>query len=410
MEGRKLFNWEIEKEYKDMKYKVEVDKTLERTKLEEFLLKNSYYNGKSEEIFTDLANLFHHHIREKEAEEIFGNLLTKWKVESKKFPDFPKKITFIVDKVARHLDYIPKGFLELIGKFTEKKLETCMNTIVDRYSNYKRNTQLIEILDDIEYEFTDSYTLYKIINTAVISAPESVNKYFKLALKYKKDPIALLNNINFTDKLFENLEPDTLKELLDLPGIQTKFDKFILVESFMEAIDKIPELDARFFIDISNKLDKINADLAIRYAIKATTKNDFKIALLKDCHCSCEKDSNTKTSVADALLARALKKKDIKEIMQVLENTFLLRPTCVADLDIALKYSELVVKLTKANQEFVKVHLQLLNRRVRSIDGPEGIMEDDRYKHKEGNAKFIEPINYYRELLKNMTGQKIVKG
>ncbi|MFC1726832.1 hypothetical protein ACFL4T_14515, partial [candidate division KSB1 bacterium] len=184
MEGRKLFNWEIEKEYKDMKEKVEVDKTLERTKLEEFLLKNSYYNGKNEEIFTALANLFHHHIREKEAEEIFKNLLQKWKVESKKFPDFPKKITFIVDKIARHLDYIPKGFLELIGKFTDKKLQTCMTTIVDRYSNYKRNNQLIEILGEIDYEFTESYTLYKIINTAVISAPETADKYFKLDITF----------------------------------------------------------------------------------------------------------------------------------------------------------------------------------------------------------------------------------
>ena len=409
MEGRKLFNWEIEKEYKDIKYKYEVDKTVDRKKFEEFLLSSSYYNGKNEEIYTDLANTYHFRVKEKEAEEIYGNLFAKWKVESKKFPDFPKKITFIIDKVARHLNFIPKSFLELISKYSGEKLDTSMNVIVDRFSNYKKNVQLIEVLDNIDYEFKDPYTLYKIINTAVISNPENVDKYFKLALKYKKDPIALLNNITFNKELFANLAPQTTKELLDLPGIQTKFDKFIMFETFMETIDKIPDLSARFFIDIANKLNKVNTDLAIKYTLKATGKNDFNLAILKDCECSCEKNSETNTSVADALLARALQKKDVKEIMNVLEHTFLLRPTCVADLDIALKYSELVVKLTKNNPDFVKVHLQLLYRRVRSIDGPEGIMEDDRYKHKEGNAKFLDPINYYREMYKNMTGQKIVK-
>jgi len=409
MENRKLFNWEIEKKFKDLKNKLEFEKTIDRLEFENFLVEHDYYNGKSDDIYTELANTYFHRGDFDKAQNVYKKLLAKWKLESKKFPDFDKKINYIVDKTARNIDFVPASFFNLINKFKGEKLETFMNTIVDRYSNYEKNNLLLEILDEIKYEFKESYTIFKIINSAVISKPEIVDRFFKLALKYKKDPIALLNNVKFTADLFNYLEPETLKELLDLPGIQTKFDKFIRFETFMEALDKIPSLNSKFFIDISNKLYKVDVNLAIKYLLKAIDKKDFHLEMIKDAKCTCNKEENTKTSVAETLLARALKEKDIKQIMKVLQNTFLLRPTCVADLDIALKYSEIVVKLSKNNPEFIKVHLQLLYRRSRSIDGPEGILEDDRYKHKEENVKYQDKINKYKDTYLKLTGQKLLK-
>ena len=280
---------------------------------------------------------------------------------------------------------------------------------IDRYVNYEKTDLLQSFLEKLPYKGNDPQILFKLINASVGLDSEMVDDHLKRALKAIKDPISFLNNIKFTSELFSVIQPDTLKQILDLPGINTKFHHFIKFESFMESLDKIPSLDAKFFIGISNQLFEKNTIMAIQYGLRAIKKQDFDLGEhLKEIQCACENDPADQPSISEQIMLTALKEGNAKKIWDVVENSYLINAVRVDQFDVALKYTAAAVKISKANSEMISKHILFLARRLRSVDGPEGILEGDRYKHKEENAKFNQQLELFRALYQKRTGKKFL--
>jgi len=288
-----------------------------------------------------------------------------------------------------------------------KELTVLIEYCIDRFIHYNKMNLLGEFLERLPYKGDNQQTLYNIINTAVEIKSGKADDYFNLAFDKMIDPIAFLNNIKFTSELFSTIQADTLKKILDIPGINTKFHLFIKFESFLESLDKIPSLNANFFINISNQLYEKNNVMAIQYGIRAIRKQDFDLMNdLKVIKCSCEKEPSDQPSIAELLMLSALKEGDYKRIWTIVENSYFTRARSIEQYDIALKYTAAAVKISDANSEMISRHIQFLSHRMRSIDGPDGILYGDRYKHKEENAKFNQQIETYRALYRKRTGKK----
>jgi len=401
----RLFNWQIEKQVKNLKAGIQIKEATIDT-LENFVIEHNYYNGKLDEIYVIMANAYFKRGNVQMAEEAYGILLEKWKLAGSAYKNSIQKVVYIADQTARFIDFIPKKIIDFINSEFPEPNPVLIGKIVERYSAYEKDKLIIEFLSHIPYNGEDSKVYTKIVNASLAYNKEKIDFYLNLSLKYIKDPINFLNNIKFSSDFFKYIKPETLKNLLDLAGIHTKFDQFIRYESFMDSLDNIPSLGAKFFIGISNKLLKVNKELSIKYAMKALNKPDFELELLKDCKSSCTRIPGKLPSVAEALLLSYAKKGDYKNILKVLDLTLLFRPDSIQDLDIALKFSTIALKLSKGNPELIKKHITLLFRRARSADSPEGLVEDERYKHKEQNRKFRDQIDTYMNLYQKVTGKR----
>ena len=408
MENKKLFNWEIEKKTKeivgDMLSK---EKTLED--LETFVLDNNYYNGESDEVFIYTCNAYYKRAKIDKSNEVFKKLFDKWKVVSNKFPQNIQKLKHLADLIISKIVYVPDLMIEHFKKQEAKDLTVLISYCIDRYVSYDKSELLGEFLEKLPYDGTDPQTLFNLINATIEFDSDLTDNYLNRALASMKDPISFLNNINFTSQLFSVIHPDTLKKILDMPGINTKFHQFIKFESFMESLDKIPTLNAKFFIDISNQLNEKNTALAIQYGIRAIRKQDFNLEEnLKELKCGCDNDPADQPSVAETLMIESLKAGDFNKIWAIVENCYFIHALTVSQYESALKYTAAAVKISNAKSELIAKHIQFLSRRMRSIDGPEGILEGDRYKHKEENAKFSQQIDAYRALYQKRTGKKFL--
>ncbi len=408
MAEKRLFNWEIEKKVKELESQLQF-KEIKREDLEQFLLENEYYNGEADDVYILLSNINHARGRFDKADDHFKKLFDKWKVVSNKFPQNIQKLRYLADLIISKIEFIP----DVMVKFFEKQNESDMHGIVeyaiDRFVTYEKTYLLNEFLDKLPYQGENPETLFKLINAAVELDPEDVDGYLTMALDSMKDPIAFLNNIKFSSELFGSIKPETLQKILDLPGIQTKFHQFIKFESFMESIDKIPSLDANFFIKISNQLHNKNLNLSIQYGMRAIRKPDFSIPdHLNQLECACEKDPPDQPSVAEILLLTALKEGKYERIWLVVEHSYFVNAKSVAQFDTALKYTGAAVKISNAKSEMISKHILFLSKRIRSVDGPEGILEGDRYKHKEENQAYNQQIEAYRALYLKRTGKKFL--
>ncbi|MFC1564198.1 hypothetical protein ACFL6G_04635 [candidate division KSB1 bacterium] len=408
METKRLFNWEIEKKVKELESQLQF-KEINREDLEQFLLENEYYNGESDDVFILLSNINHARGRFEKADEHFKKLFDKWKVVSNKFPQNLQKLRYLADLIISKIDFIP----DIMIKYFESQNEADLNGIteysIDRFANYEKTYLLNEFLDKLPYQGTTPETLFKLINAAVELDPEDVDGYLKRALDSMRDPISFLNNIKFSSELFNSIKPETMQKILDLPGIQTKFHQFIKFESFMESLDKIPSLKAEFFINISNQLYQKNMNLAIQYGVRAIRKPDFSIEdHLKLMKCACEKNPPDQPSVAELLLLTSLKEGNYMKIWGIVENSYFVNAKTIAQLDTALKYTGAAVKISQAKSEIIGKHILFLSKRIRSVDGPEGILEGDRYKHKEENVAYNQQIEAYRALYMKRTGKKFL--
>lgn len=408
MENKRLFNWEIEKKIRELEGGLQF-KEVTFEDLEVFVLENSYYNGESDYVFVYVCNAYRKRAKNKEADEIFKKLFDKWKVVSNKFPKNIQKLKHLADLIISKVVYIPDLMIEHFKKQDENERTILISYCIDRYVSYKKTELLGEFLDKLPYEGNDPQALFNLINATVELNTDLTDNYLNRALVSMKDPISFLNNINFTSELFSVIHPETLKKILDLPGINTKFHHFIKFESFMESLDKIPTLEAKFFIDISNQMYEKNTALAIQYGIRAIRKQDFDFAKhLKDLKCSCENDPADQPAIAEILLVESLKAGQVKRIWVIVENSYFIQARTVTQFESALKYTAAAVKVSNANSEMIAKHILFLARRMRSIDGPEGILEGDRYKHKEENAKFSQQIDAYRALYHKKTGKKFL--
>jgi len=401
----RLFNWQIEKQVKDFKASIQI-KEATVAQVEKFVLENNYYNGRQDEIYVIMANANHKRGNEKEAGDVYKTLFDKWKQAANAYSNNVQKMSYMGDQTARYIDFIPKKFIEYINTEHSESKFMLVSSIIDRYSAYEKNELLMEFLKHIPYTGDDAKIYTKIVNASLGYDKDNIDKYLNLALKYINNPINFLNNIKFSADFFKHIKPETLKSLLDVAGIQSKFDQFIKYESFMESLDLVPSLGAKFFIDISNKLLKVNEELSIKYCMKALQKNDFNFDLLKDCKCSCARIPGKLPSISEALLISYAKKGDYKSIIKILDLTLLGVPNSTEDLEIGLKFSLIALKLSKGNPEVIKRHIKLLFRRSRSFDSPEGLVEDERYKHKEKNKQFLNQVEVYKSLYLKVTGQR----
>ncbi|MFC1557595.1 hypothetical protein ACFL6I_12645 [candidate division KSB1 bacterium] len=408
MEKKRLFNWEVEKKIKELESQIKF-KEASLEELHTFILETNYYNGDSDSVYVLLCNTYHFKGYMSEADEIFGKLFEMWKVVSNKFPQNIQKLRHLVDLIISKMEYVPLQFIEHILKQSKEEIIAISGYAIDRFVEYDKANLLNDFTEQIPYEGSDSQTLFKLINTAVELGSGKVDEYLSRALESMKDPIAFLNNIKFSAELFNAISPETLKKILDLPGINTKFHHFIKFESFMESLDKIPSLTAKFFIDISNRLYEKNTAMAIQYALRAIRKPDFLIdENLKEIKCACDKEPSDKPSVAELLMLTTLKEGDFAKIWKIVENSYFVNAHSVNQFDEALKYTGAAVKLSGANSDLIAKHIMFLSRRIRSVDGPEGIIEGDRYKYKEENVKYNQQIEAYRALYQKKTGKKFL--
>ncbi len=408
MENKRLFNWEIEKKVKEIESQIKF-KEAKLEDLENFLVENNYYNGESVEVYVRLCNTYYHRRYQDKADDIFKKLFEMWKVQSNKFPQNIQKLRHHVDLIISSLDYVPKLMIDFLQKQTPEELEVITGYTIDRYVNYEKTNLLSDFLDLIPYQGKDPQTLFNLINASVELVSGKVDEYINRTLDNIKDPIAFLNNIKFDEVLFDTINPETLQKILDLPGINTKFHKFISFKSFMEALDKIPSLTAKFFIDISNQLREKNLAMAIQYGVRAVRKSDFTIdEHLELINCACEKEPADQPSVNEVLMLGALKEHNFKKIWSIVEKSYLIHAREVVQLDEALKYTAAAVKLSGAKSDLISKQIVFLSRRLRSVDGPEGILQSDRYKHKEENVKFSQQIDAYRALYQKKTGKKFL--
>lgn len=408
METVRLFNWEIEKKVKELKSDLQF-KEVTVAEIEDFVLEHSYYDGENDDVYILLCNTYYEKENTKKADEVFAKLFDRWRILSSKFPQNIQKLKHLADLIIDKIAYIPELMIDYFKQQKPKELTVLIGYCIDRYIYYEKTNLLNEFLEKLPYEGDDPQTLYNLINTAVKINPDKVDDYFNLAFAAMKDPIAFLNNIKFTSELFSAIHADTLKKILDIPGINNKFHLFIKFESFMESLDKIPSLDAKFFINISNQLYKKNTTMAIQYAIRTIRKPDFILKNdLKEIKCSCEKEPSDQPSIAELLMLSALKEGDYKKIWIIVENSYFVRARSIEQYDTALKYTAAAVKISDANSDMISRHIQFLSHRMRSIDGLEGILHGDRYKHKEENAKFNQQIETYRALYQKRTGKKFL--
>lgn len=408
METVRLFNWEIEKKVKELESDLQF-KEVTAEEIEDFVLEHSYYDGENDDVYILLCNTYYEKENTKKADEVFAKLFDRWRIVSSKFPQNIQKLKHLADLIIGKIAYIPELMIDYFKQQKPEELTVLTGYCIDRYIYYERTNLLNEFLEKLPYEGDDPQTLYNLINTAVKINPNKVDDYFNLAFTAMKDPIAFLNNIKFTSELFSAIHADTLKKILDIPGINNKFHLFIKFESFMESLDKIPSLDAKFFINISNQLYKKNTTMAIQYGIRTIRKPDFNLKNdLKEIKCSCEKEPSDQPSIAELLMLSALKEGDYKKIWTIVENSYFIRARSIEQYDTALKYTAAAVKISDANSDMISRHIQFLSHRMRSIDGPEGILHDDRYKHKEKNAKFNQQIETYRALYQKRTGKKFL--
>ena len=408
METKKLFNWEIEKKIKELEGGLQF-KEVTMVDLQEFVLQHNYYNGESDEVFVYLCNAHFDRSEQDKAEEVFAKIFEKWKIVSNKFPQNIQKLKHLADMIISKIKYVPEKMIEHFNSQNEQELTLLIGYCIDRYVTYEKAELLGSFLGKLPYKGDDPQTLFNLINATVEVDSDLVDDYLKRALKAIKDPISFLNNIQFTSELFGVIHPDTLKEILDLPGINTKFHQFIKFESFMESLDKIPSLDAPFFIKISNQLYEKNTTMAIQYGLRAIKKSDFKMSEhLKEIKCACENDPPDQPSIAEQIMLTALKDGNAKTIWMVVENSYFVNASSITQYDAALKYTAAAVKISKANSDMISKHIQFLTRRMRSVDGPEGILEGDRYKHKEENAQFSRQIDMFRVLYQKKTGKKFL--
>ena len=408
METVRLFNWEIEKKVKGLESDLQF-KEATRGEIEDFVLEHNYYDGDNDDVYILLCNTYYERENIKKADEVFAKLFDKWRIISNKFPKNIQKLRHLADLIIGKIAYIPELMIDYFKQQKPDERTVLIGYCIDRYIHYEKMYLVNEFLEKLPYEGGDPQTLYNLINTAVKINPEKVDNYFNLAFGSMKDPIAFLNSIKFTPELFSAIHADTLKKILDIPGINNKFHLFIKFESFMESLDRIPSLDAKFFIDISNQLYKKDNAMAIQYGIRAIRKPDFNLKNdLKLIKCSCEKEPSDQPSIAELLMLSALKEGNYKKIWTIVENSYFIRAHSIEQYDTALKYTAAAVKISNANSEMISRHIQFLSHRMRSIDGSEGILHGDRYKHKEENAKFNQQIETYRALYRKRTGKKFL--
>ncbi len=377
--------------------------------LQDFILGHNYYNGENDDVYVYLCNAYFDRSEREKADNVFNKIFEKWKVLSNKFPQDIQKLKHLADMIISKIKFVPELMIAHFKKQNEQEMTVLIGYCIDRYVNYEKTDLLESFLEKLPYKGNDPPILFKLINASVGLDSEIVNDYLKRALNSIKDPISFLNNINFTSELVSEIHPDTLKQILDLPGINTKFHHFIKFESFLESLDKIPSLDAKFFLDISNQLYEKNTVMAIQYGLRAIKKQDFSLEEhLKEIMCACESDPSDQPSISEQIMLTALKEGNAKKIWIVVDNSYLINAIRVDQFDVALKYTAAAVKISKANSEMISKHIQFLARRLRSIDGPEGILEGDRYKHKEENAKFNQQIELFRALYQKRTGKKFL--
>ena len=377
--------------------------------LQDFILGHNYYNGENDDVYVYLCNAYFDRSEREKADNVFNKIFEKWKVLSNKFPQDIQKLKHQADMIISKIKFVPELMIAHFKKQNEQEMTVLIGYCIDRYVNYEKTDLLESFLEKLPYKGNDPPILFKLINASVGLDSEIVNDYLKRALNSIKDPISFLNNINFTSELVSEIHPDTLKQILDLPGINTKFHHFIKFESFLESLDKIPSLDAKFFLDISNQLYEKNTVMAIQYGLRAIKKQDFSLEEhLKEIMCACESDPSDQPSISEQIMLTALKEGNAKKIWIVVDNSYLINAIRVDQFDVALKYTAAAVKISKANSEMISKHIQFLARRLRSIDGPEGILEGDRYKHKEENAKFNQQIELFRALYQKRTGKKFL--
>lgn len=408
METAKLFDWEIEKKVKELEKSLQF-KEVTAGDIEVFVLEHSYYHGDNDYVYILLCNAYFERNNTKNADKAFAKLFEKWKIVSNKYPQNIQRLKYLADLIIGKIVYMPDLMVDYFKQQKLKERTVLIGYCIDRYIHYKKTNLLNKFLEKLPYEGNDSQTLYNLINTAVEINPDKVDNYFNLAFAAMKDPIAFLNNIKFTSELFSVIHAETLKKILDIPGINNKFHLFIKFESFMESLDKIPSLDAKFFINISNQLYKKDAAMAIQYGIRDIRKPDFNLENhLKLIKCSCEKDPPDQPSIAELLMLSALREGDYKKIWTIVENSYFVRARSIEQYDTALKYTAAAVKISDANSDMISKHIQFLSLRMRSINGPEGILHGDRYKHKEENAKFNQQIETYRILYRKKTGKKFL--
>jgi hypothetical protein len=408
MENKRLFNWEIEKKIKEFEGSLQFkEATIED--IEVFVLEHNYYNGDSEEVFVILCNAYHKRARFDKLNEIFVKLFEKWKVLSNKFSTNIQRQKYLADLVISKIAFIPEQFVAHLKKQDPSELQTIIGCCIDRYLHYKKTELLGEFLEQMPYQGSDIQTLFNLINAGVELKSNLVNEYLNKVFTTMKDPIAFLNNIKFTSEFFSVVNSETLKKILDLPGISTKFNQFIKFESFMESLDKIPSLPSKFFISISNQLYEKNTAMAIQYGIRAIRKPDFVLEEdLQQINCCCDNDPKDQPSIAELLMISSLKEGNYKRVWTIIEKSYFIHARAIAQLDVALKYTAAAVKVSNANSEMIARHIQFLARRIRSADGTEGILEGDRYKHKEENQIFNKQMEAYRALYLKKTGKKFL--
>ena len=195
------------------------------------------------------------------------------------------------------------------------------NAYFDRYATYEKAELLGPFLEKLPYKGDNPQTLFNLINATVGIGSDRVNDYLKRALKAIKDSISFLNNIQLTSERFGVIHSDKLKEILDLPGINTKFHQLIKFESFMKS------LDTPVFIKISNQLYEKNTTMAIQYGLRAIKKSDFQMSdHLKEIKCACENDPPDQFSIAEQIMLTALKEGNAKKSGWLLITAILLMP------------------------------------------------------------------------------------
>ena len=347
METKKnFFNWEIEKKIKELEGGLQF-KEVKMVDLQDFILGHNYYNGENDDVYVYLCNAYFDRSEREKADNVFNKIFEKWKVLSNKFPQDIQKLKHLADMIISKIKFVPELMIAHFKKQNEQEMTVLIGYCIDRYVNYEKTDLLESFLEKLPYKGNDPPILFKLINASVGLDSEIVNDYLKRALNSIKDPISFLNNINFTSELVSEIHPDTLKQILDLPGINTKFHHFIKFESFLESLDKIPALDAKFFLDISNQLYEKNTVMAIQYGLRAIKKQDFSLEEhLKEIMCACESDPSDQPSISEQIMLTALKEGNAKKIWIVVDNSYLINAIRVDQFDVALKYTAAAVKIS----------------------------------------------------------------
>jgi len=403
-----LFNWEIEKRVTELLNAIEYREATRDT-LETFVLENSYYDGESDDVYVLLCNAYYRGDDRAKADTVSAGLFEKWKIDSNKFPDEIKRQKYLVDLVVSRIDYIPAVFFTHFTRLPRAVKTALTGFAVGCFVKYDKAYLLDEFLNKVPYDGNDSAALFQLINASTYLDGDKINEYLNRVLEHMDNPAPFLTNVQFTPEIFAVINPEILNRILKLRGIKKKFDAFIRYDAFLEALDKIPELSARFYIDISNQLYEKSAALSMRYAVRATRKPDFILSEhLKDVRCSCEKDPPDEPSIAETLMIAALKKGDFRTIWTIIENSYFKHARRVEHLDAALKYTAAAVKLSGMQPEMIAKHILFLYRRMRSVNGPDGIIEGDRFKYKDENIKFSQQIESYRLLYRKRTGKNFM--